>query len=124
MIDQSMIVTGGFFAFIFISGFWVSRSGRPYPTGIFTVHKLIGLALGVFLIRTVMQTHQVSPLTAGQMAAIAITVILFIAAVAAGGLLSAKDGLPRAVTFLHRSMPYLIVLSTGLTLYMLLFPRS
>ena len=125
-----LISVGIFFLFIILSGFWVSRSGKPYNTFIFTVHKLIGLGLGIFLIRTVYLTHQAAPLSGTQWTAIVLTVLLFILTVAAGGLLSvlAEGGLQNlgasmqsAIELVHKISPYLIVLATALTLYLLLF---
>ena len=90
-----MIITGIFFLFILLSGFWLSRSGKPYNGLIFNIHKLIGLGAGIYLIRTVYLTHQAAPLGPTQWTAIVVTVLLFLFAVAAGGLLSifAEGGL-------------------------------
>lgn len=46
--QSGVVGTGLLFLFIFLSGFWLSHSGKPYNTLIFTIHKLIGLAAGVF----------------------------------------------------------------------------
>ena len=128
LLDSQIIITSVFFLFILISGFWVSRSGKPYNTFIFTVHKLIGLAAGIYLIRMVYLTNQPAPLNATQWTAIIVTVLLFILTVAAGGLLSVLDtgglqnmgaAMQRAVELVHKIMPYVIVLSTGGTLYLL-----
>jgi hypothetical protein len=128
---QSTIISVGiFFLFIILSGFWVSRSGKPYSTFIFTVHKLIGLGAGIFLIRTVYITHQAMPLSGIQWTAIAITVLLFVFTVAAGGLLSVLaegrlqnlgTSMQKAIELAHKISPYLIVLATMMTLYLLLF---
>lgn len=132
MLDSQMITTGIFFLFILLSGFWLSRSGKPYNGLIFNIHKLIGLGAGIFLIRTVYLTHQAVPLSQAQWAAIIVTVLLFVFAVAAGGLLSvlAEGGLGnmgaamrRTIEMVHKISPYLIVLSTGVTLYLLLFRK-
>jgi hypothetical protein len=112
--------TGLFFLLLFLSGIWLSRAGKPYNTLIFTIHKLIGLAGGVFLIVTVYQTHQVAPLGLLEIAAIVITVLLFVGTVAAGGLLSIDKPMPAVVLRLHQFIPVLTVLSTAWTLYLLL----
>ena len=130
---QSTIISAGiFFLFIILSGFWVSRSGKPYNGLIFNIHKFIGLGAGIFLVRTVCLTHQAAPLSGIQWTAIAITVLLFVFTVAAGGLLSvlAEGGLQntgaaiqRVIELVHEVLPYVIVVSTGLTLYLLLFRK-
>jgi hypothetical protein len=128
IIDSNMINTGIFFLFIFLSGFWVSRTGKPYNGFIFNIHKFIGLGMGVFLIRTVYLTNQAVHLTATLWTAIAVTVFLFILTVAAGGLLGilAEGGMKnidearqRVIELVHKFSPYLIVVATLTTLYML-----
>ncbi len=115
-----VLVTGSSFVFIFLSGYWLSRSGKPYSAIIFNTHKLVGLAMGVFLIVTVRQVHQVAPLGPAEIAVIVITVLFFIAVVAAGGLLSVDNPMPVAVSMVHKLIPYVAVLSTAVTLYLLL----
>jgi hypothetical protein len=115
-----LLYTGLFFLFILASGFWLSRSGRPINSAILTVHKLIGLAAGVYLIVTVTRLHQQIPLSGSQVLALGFTVAVFLALVATGGLLSTEKTWPGVVTILHHVLPYLAILSTGGTLYLLL----
>jgi hypothetical protein len=118
--SSKLISAGLFFLFIFLSGFWLSRTGKPYSTLIFTIHKLVGLAMGIFLIVTVYRVHQAESLSALQISMIVIAVLLFIATVAAGGLLSIDKPVPLVVSFMHKLLPYLTVLSTGGSLCLLL----
>jgi hypothetical protein len=115
-----VVVTGLSFVFIFLSGYWLSRSGKPYSAIVFNIHKLVGLAIGVFLIMTVRQVHQVAPLGLADIIAIVVTVLLFVGVVAAGGLLSVDKPMPVAVSMVHKLLPYVAVLSTAVTLYLLL----
>jgi hypothetical protein len=127
---QSRIVSAGlFFLFIFLSGFWLSRSGKPYNAIIFNIHKLIGLAAGIFLVVTVYRIHKAVPLGPVQIAALVVTVLIFVATVAAGGLASIdaagnlgniNQSIRAAIPTLHKIFPYLAVLSTAATLYLLL----
>ncbi len=118
-IQSEFIYNGLFFLFIFISGFWVSRTGKPYGVAIFTVHKLIGLAAGIYLGVGVYRTHQAVPLGGTEIAAIVVTVVLFIGTVIAGGLLSTEEPMPTFVSLIHKISPYFIVLSTIVSLYLL-----
>lgn len=127
-----IICTGAFFLFILLSGFWVSRSGNPYNTFIFTVHKLIGLGIGINLIRMVYLTNQSSPLSGTQWTAIIVTALLFILTVAAGGLLSILDAgglqsigaaMQRAIELVHKVMPYVILAATAVTLFLLFYSK-
>lgn len=121
---QARVVGAGLaFLVIFLSGIWVSMAGKPYSTLPFTVHKLVGLALGVLLGVIAYQTHQITPLSPVQMAAIVVTVLLFVATVAAGGVLSVVEAAPSVALRLHQVVPVLTVLSTVGTLYLLLSGR-
>ena len=117
------------FLLILLSAFWLSRSGKPYSAIVFNIHRSIGLAAGVFLIMTVYKTHQLAPLSPVEITAIVITVLIFVGTVAAGGLVSvdAAGGLESinqpiraAIPMVHKLLPYLAVLSTAATLYLLL----
>jgi hypothetical protein len=108
------------FLLIVLSGIWVSHSGKPYSTAPFTIHKLVGLAVGVFLAVIVYQTHQLAPLGLLEIAAIVVTVLFFVGTVAAGALLSIDKPMPGVVLRLHQVLPVLTVLSTAGTLYLLL----
>ena len=119
--NQLRVVSAGlFFLFIFLSGFWLSRTGKPYSGIILTIHKLIGLAAGVFLVMTVYRIHQVAPLSPVEITAIVVTVLFFAGNVATGGLLSTDKTMPAVILRLHQITPYLTVLSTAVTLYLLL----
>jgi heme A synthase len=108
------------FVLIFLSGIWLSHLGKPYSTGVFTIHKLVGLAVGVLLAVMVYQAHKATPLGLVEIAAIVVTVLFFIGTVAAGGLLSVNLEVPAFVGKLHQVLPILTVLSTAGTLYLLL----
>ncbi len=115
--------TGLLFMLVFLSGLWVSGSGKPYSTLPFTIHKLVGLAAGVLLAVIVYQTHQAAPLGLPEIAAIVVTVLFFIGTVAAGALLSIDKPMPSVVLRLHQVLPVLTMLSTAGTLYLLLRGR-
>ena len=78
------------FVAMLFSGFRVSRSGQPYPTLIFNLHKFIGLGLGGWLIKIVYDRHQALALESSQISVLALTVFLFVVTVVAGGLLSVQ----------------------------------
>ena len=119
-IQLKIVGTGLFFLFIFVTGFWLSRAGPPYGTGLFNVHKLLALAVLVFLIVTMVQVNKTVGLSGIEWSLGVVTLLLFASEMIAGGLLSTDLTLPTAVTTLHHVTPYLIVLSTAATLYLLL----
>lgn len=108
------------FLLIFLSGFWLSRNGSPYGTGLLTVHKLISLAVFVFLIVTMVQVNKATGLSGLEWALGIITAVFFIGTILAGGLLSTDLELPTAVLTIHHITPYLTLLLTIATLYLLL----
>lgn len=114
-----LISAGLFFLFIFLSGFWLSQAGKPYCMLIITIHKLIGLGVGIYLVLTDYRIYQEAMLSPIEITAIVVTVLFFIGLVAIGGLLSAQKSLPRYVSMIHKMFPYLTVLSTGVTIFLL-----
>jgi hypothetical protein len=131
--QSKLITTALFFSFIFLFGFCLSRFGKPYNGLIFNSHKLIGLAMGIFLILTVYQVHKISSFSPVETLSIGVTVLIFIILVAAGGLLSIQaasdlvntsQSTVNVITAIHRVLPYLAVLSTAGTLYLLLFHKA
>jgi hypothetical protein len=118
--NQLRVVGAGlFFFFIFLTGIWLSRSGKPHSVIILTIHKLIGLAAGVFLVMTVYRIHQVAPLSPVEITAVVVTGLLFLGTVITGGLLSTGKPMPAAILTMHQITPFLTVLSTAVTLYLL-----
>lgn len=119
-ISSNFISTGTLFLLIFLSGFWLSRTGRPYSMFIITIHKLIGLATGVFLGLMIYRIHKVAPLSPPQIAAIVVTILFFVVNVATGSLLSTNKPMPAAVSIINKWFPYLTAISTGIMLFFLL----
>ena len=109
-----------FFLFIFLSGIWLSNSGKPFNGAILTVHKLISLAAVVFLIVTIYQINKTSRLSAIELIAAVVTGALFLGTIISGGLLSTGKTMPTAILRMHQIPPFLTALSTAVTLYLLL----
>jgi hypothetical protein len=116
--ESRLLGAGLFFIFILLSGFWLSRSGKPFNVIILTIHKLISLAAVVFLIRTIHQANQAVNLGAVQWIAVVVTGLLFAGTMATGGILSTGKPTPAFVQALHRITPYLTVLSAAAMLYL------
>jgi hypothetical protein len=118
--SSKFILAGLFFLFILLSGYWLSRAGRPYSVILLTVHKLISLGAVVTLGITLYRVHQAAPLTPLAIAASTAALLFFLTLIATGGLLSAAKTLPGFVLKIHQVMPYLVILSTGASLYLTL----
>jgi len=118
---QSRIVGAGIcFLFIFLSGIWLSRSEKPLNSIVLTIHKLVSLAAAVFLVVTVYQINQVATLSGSEVIAVVVTGLLFLGTGISGGVLSTDKPAPAAILRMHRITPFLTVLSTVVTLYLLL----
>jgi hypothetical protein len=119
--NQTRIIgIGLLYLFIFGSGVWLSRLGRPLNVILLTIHKLVSLAAVATLILTVYQVNRVATLGAIEWTAAGVTGLFFVGTIATGGLLSADKPMPTAVLRMHQIAPFLTVLSTGVTLYLLL----
>jgi hypothetical protein len=106
-VSSRIVITVLLFVFIIISGFWLSRSGKPYSSLKITLHKLIGLATGIYLAYFVISLYQADQLnTVGTIVVIA-TILLFLGLAASGGWLSAEKSLPIALSSVHKLFPYL-----------------
>ena len=124
--NQARVVSmGAGFLILILSGFWLSRTGKPYGTLIFAIHKLIGVGLGILLFTTVRQMHQTASLGPVEIAAVAVTGLFFVATATTGSLLSipVSKPMPDAVSMLNKTLPHVTVLSSAVTLYMLLDHR-
>ncbi len=111
---------GLFFLLIFASGFWLHHSGKPYSVILFNLHKLIGFGLFVLLAIRIYQINHVTPLSALELIACVVAGLLFLATIVFGGLVSIEKAMPVAVSLAHKLLPYLTVLSTMASLYLLL----
>jgi len=87
---------------------------------IFNIHKLVSLAAVVFLIITIYQINQVAKLSAIELIASVVTGLLSLGTIVSGGLVSIDKPVPAAISMMHKLFPYLTVLSTAVTLYLLL----
>lgn len=114
-----VVVTGLLYLGIFLSGFWLSNSGKPYNTIIFTIHKLISLAAIIFLVRTIYQIHQVASLSVIELLTGVVTGLLFIGTIVSGSLLSIDRPMPAVILVMHQVTPFLTALATTITLYLL-----
>jgi hypothetical protein len=114
------VVVGLFFLLIALSGIWLSRKGRPLHAGISTVHKLISLVAGIYLLATVIRRNRQVPLSAAEWIAVVVTGVCFLAMAASGAVLSSDRPVPAALLRAHQVVPVLTALSSALTLYLLL----
>lgn len=108
------------FIVILLTGFRLSRKGKPYNVILSSIHKIISLVALAFILVLVFQASRAAPLSSIEIWLIGITVVFFVALIATGGILSTSKIPPRTIQIVHRILPYLSILSTIATLYLLL----
>jgi hypothetical protein len=109
---------------VFLSGFWLARSGKPYSPVIFTVHKLIALGAVILLGMLVSSIHRTAPLQAAHWLAVTCTALCLLALFITGGLLSIEKAIPGFVLKIHRMLPYLAVIAIAVSSYLLIVKRN
>lgn len=114
------IIIAAAFMIVFVLGFLLSRSGKPYPMAALTLHKLVSLAILIFLVVTILREARINGLSPLLLTAVLLTAVFFLAAIATGGMLSMEKPMPEFVTILHRWLPWLALLSTGAAAFLLL----
>jgi hypothetical protein len=114
-----ILYTAVFFLLIFLSGFWLSRSGRPYGVLLLTIHKLLSVATVVFLTVIILRNDRSVGLSSLELIAVVVTGLLFLGTIVTGGLLSLVKPMPAFIHHLHQITPFLTLLSTALTWYLL-----
>jgi hypothetical protein len=74
---------------------------------------------GFYLGITIYRIQQAAPLSPVALSAMAITLVFFVGLFATGGILSAVKTAPGLVLKIHQVMPYLVILSSSASLYLL-----
>ena len=113
------IAPGIVFLLTLVSGVWLSRSGKPLNTAIFTVHKLI--ALGAVIV-TAIQTYNALKSAETQAILIAlliVTGVCVLALFATGALMSMEKPGYNMLLIIHNVAPVVAVIAMAVTVYLL-----
>ena len=117
--SQTMLGTTALLVAVFVLGFWLRRSGKPYSGLVMTVHKLASLAALILFVLAVYRIHKATPLEASALAAAVLTVVFFVAAVISGGLVSIDRPTSPIARALHWAAPFLAIAGVAATLFLL-----
>ncbi len=119
-LDLRFVTAGTLVLLTIVSGYWLSRSGRPLNDVIFAIHKLI--ALGAVIALAVAVNHFRAAINFGALewSVIAATGAFFLALFVTGALLSIFKTPAGAVLAIHRVVPYLAACSAAATAYLVL----
>jgi hypothetical protein len=116
-----------------VSGVWLSHSGKPYNSMIFTIHKLIALATVIIIGVNVYHLFRVMDgNTLVALSVIAVSGLLFLALFISGallslipaGLLSLEKPLPEIILKIHQVAPLLALVSSTATFYLLAVSKA
>ena len=113
--SSKLIITVLFFIFIFISGYRLSRKGKPYSALIITIHKLTSLAAGTYMAIMTVRFLQAEQLSYTGIFSVVITHLLFLGFVVSGGFMSAEKQLPHFLSPRYKVFPYLAFISSTLS---------
>ncbi|PKO00157.1 MAG: hypothetical protein CVU42_05295 [Chloroflexi bacterium HGW-Chloroflexi-4] len=112
MITSKYILPLLLFLLTLAAGFWVSKAGKPYNTGIFTLHKLLALAV------VVLTTIAISGFLKTTQATSLITILIILAGLsvvalfATGALMSIQKTDNNAWLLIHQIAPFVLTGST------------
>ena len=122
--NNKLLIMGGCFIIILIFGFVLSRTGKPYNSLLLNVHKLVSLGAFVYLVVTLVQFNRLVPLGTLEWIVFAACCVFFVSLIVTGGLMSALKNPPEFLHTIHQIAPYLAILSTAGTLYLLLVHKQ
>jgi hypothetical protein len=115
-----LLITGILFLLMIFSGVILSRKGRPYKKGLFTLHKLFTLVTIVLMIISLVNYLKVASSGTLLIAAIIITLAMILISFVTGVLLSFEKEMPSFVTKTHRVSSALVIVTVIVTIWMIL----
>jgi hypothetical protein len=119
-ITSQLIYAGVLFLFTLLSGVWLSHSGRPLHTVIFTIHKFIALAFVIVIASSVNHLYTtVGPKQSVELLLIAASALFFLALFVSGAILSRAVPPPEAILKVHQLVPLLALGSSTFMVYLL-----
>ena len=95
-----LLTAGGLI--VALTGVWLTLAGRPFGVVLQTVHKLVALAVVVFLAILAYRLTRSSGLASGAVAPTVATALLAVTALASGGVVSATDAGGILTLWIHR----------------------
>lgn len=122
MIASWLRVAGVAIAFllVFITGFWLTRSGKPYRAASLTVHKLAAVGILVLLGVCIYQANRTPAVNVLAWLVISLAFVGLAAMIVSGSVLSIVESPLPAISILHKVAPYPTLLLTVAALYCLL----
>ena len=101
------------------AGFWVTKTGKPYNIGVFTLHKLLALAAVVLAAIVIVKLLKIAPAQPMIIALIVVAAISVITLFATGALMSVQTTVGSAWLLIHRVAPFVLAGSSVSAILML-----
>lgn len=97
------------FLLIFMAGYWLRWSGKPYGTLLLNVHKLLALGVSIYLAIKIFRLNEVGALTGNQLFWGLTSGVLLLVSGLIGGVVSLDRPVPRIFGWLHNILPFAVV---------------
>lgn len=124
MVDSRILATGVLLALTLTSGLWLSLSGKPYSTAIFTIHKLIALGAVIVTGITINHLRMGTALPMPAFLAMLFSAVFLLSLFISGALLSIGKPDHVAILVVHRAAPLLAAAAITVALHLLVSTRS
>ena len=128
ILTSKIAICGGLLLLTLVSGVWLSHSGKPFNSLIFTIHKLIALATVIIIGTNVYHLFRaMDGNTLVTLSVIAVSGLLFLALFVSGallslipaGLLNLAKPMPEVILKFHQLAPLPALVSAMATIYLL-----
>jgi len=118
----SLKITGiGFlFVLIILSGIWLTKTGKPYPSILFNAHKLLSLAGTILAGIVAYQLQKPIELSTQLTTIVIVTGIFLLVLIITGGLLNLEKSFFQVLRIIHRILSPLTIALVTLTFYLLM----
>lgn len=116
---SKFILPGILFLFTLASGMWLSKMGKPYNTGIFTIHKLIALGAVVLAAIQMAKGFKTTGVSSLVVFLLVVAILAVIALFVTGALMS-LDKQPYALLLtIHQIAPAIMAVASVAVLFLL-----
>ncbi len=113
-------IAGILFLLSVSTGIWLSKAGRPLKQGIFTLHKIISLLCIVFIVLIIYRLSSLIEKERTLYLLLAVSALPVILSLVSGGILSFEKPVNKAILWVHKVTPLLILISAVTSFHFLL----
>lgn len=117
--ESKIIITGLLYLITFIFGIWLSFSGRPLNTAIFSVHKIAALLFIVFTGVKIVSLIKTTDVTGLILFIIIITAVIILLSLFSGVWLSLDKKVNELILNIHKLSAIPLGISLAFTIYLL-----